>query len=124
MRRNADRFLADFARLKFSPVLPRAFTEHGAIMAANVLNSAQAIQSSVFVKRHGLVGKWEEFADIFKHVKRCGNIAFLLDSAQEKSSVGGMSRKAGRKLEKLEQRTLKAERSVRGRTMFDGDQSM
>jgi hypothetical protein len=27
------------ARLKFSPVLPRAFTEHGAIMAANVLNN-------------------------------------------------------------------------------------
>jgi hypothetical protein len=25
--------------LKFSPVLPYAFTEHGAIMAANVLNS-------------------------------------------------------------------------------------
>ena len=70
VKRNADRFPADFAflltdgekaevvtncdhllRLKFSPVLPRAFTEHGAIMAANVLNSSQAIQMSVFVIR-------------------------------------------------------------------------
>ena len=31
--------------------LPWAFTEHGAIMAANVLNSAKAIQMSVFVIR-------------------------------------------------------------------------
>jgi phage regulator Rha-like protein len=31
--------------------LPYAFTEHGAIMAANVLNSAQAVQMSVFVVR-------------------------------------------------------------------------
>ena len=31
--------------------LPRVFTEHGAIMAANVLNSARAIEMSVFVVR-------------------------------------------------------------------------
>ena len=31
--------------------LPSAFTEHGAIMAANVLNSPEAIQMSVFVVR-------------------------------------------------------------------------
>ena len=31
--------------------LPYAFTEHGAVMAANVLNSAQAIQMSVAVVR-------------------------------------------------------------------------
>jgi ORF6N domain len=30
---------------------PRAFTEHGAIMAANVLNSPRAVQMSVFVVR-------------------------------------------------------------------------
>ena len=30
---------------------PYAFTEHGAIMAANVLNSPQAVQMSVFVVR-------------------------------------------------------------------------
>jgi hypothetical protein len=68
--RNADRFPLDFvfrltqkekievvtncdhlARLKFSPVLPRAFTEHGAIMAATVLNSPQAVAMSVYVVR-------------------------------------------------------------------------
>jgi hypothetical protein len=38
-------------RLRFLPVLPRAFTEHGAIMAANVLNSPRAVQMSVFVVR-------------------------------------------------------------------------
>jgi hypothetical protein len=37
--------------LKFSPALPYAFTEHGAIMAANVLNSPRAVQMSVFVVR-------------------------------------------------------------------------
>jgi hypothetical protein len=36
-------------KLKFSPVLPCAFTEHGAIMVATVLNSHRAIQVSVFV---------------------------------------------------------------------------
>jgi hypothetical protein len=70
VKRNKERFPADFAfpltsaekaevvancdhlaRLKFSPVLPRAFTEHGAIMAANVLNSPQAVRLSVFVVR-------------------------------------------------------------------------
>jgi hypothetical protein len=68
--RNADRFPPDFMfrltreeklevvtncdhlqNLKFSPVNPRVFTEHGAIMAASVLNSAKAIEVSVFVVR-------------------------------------------------------------------------
>lgn len=31
--------------------LPSVFTEHGAIMAANVLNSGQAIQATVYVVR-------------------------------------------------------------------------
>ena len=31
--------------------LPFAFTEHGAIMAANVLNSARAVEASVYVVR-------------------------------------------------------------------------
>lgn len=37
--------------LKFSKTLPYAFTEHGAIMAASVLNSAKAVEMSVFVVR-------------------------------------------------------------------------
>jgi len=36
-------------RLRFSPKLPVAFTEHGAIMAAMVLNSPQAVKMSVYV---------------------------------------------------------------------------
>ena len=70
VRRNEDRFPRDFvfqltvkervevvtncdhlARLKFSRTLPLAFTEHGAIMAATVLNSPQAVAMSVFVVR-------------------------------------------------------------------------
>lgn len=62
VRRNSDRF-ADFffqltaaersrvvancdhlAKLKFSPTLPYAFTEHGALMGASVLNTARAIE--------------------------------------------------------------------------------
>ena len=35
--------------LKFSPVLPNAFTEHGAIIAATVLNTSPAIQVSIYV---------------------------------------------------------------------------
>ena len=70
VRRNSDSFPADFvfrltlkektevvtncdhlSHLRFSPVLPRAFTEHGAIMAARVLNSSQAVAMSVYVVR-------------------------------------------------------------------------
>ena len=70
VKRNGRRFPADFAfrltktekaevvancdhlaNLKFSPVLPRVFTEHGAVMAANVLQSDDAIEMSVFVVR-------------------------------------------------------------------------
>src|SRR5208283_8076 len=70
VKRNIDRFPADFMfqltikekeevvancdhleRLKYSPTLPYAFTEHGAIMAASVLNSPKAVEVSVFVVR-------------------------------------------------------------------------
>jgi hypothetical protein len=33
--------------------LPYAFTEHGALMAANVLNSSQAVKTSLYVIRYG-----------------------------------------------------------------------
>jgi len=70
VKRNENRFPSDFmfqlteaeksevvtscdhlARLKFSPHLPYAFTEHGALMLANVLNSERAAQTSVQVVR-------------------------------------------------------------------------
>ncbi len=37
--------------LKFSKALLLAFTEHGAIQAANVLNSGQAVDMGVYVVR-------------------------------------------------------------------------
>jgi len=70
VKRNSDRFPEDFmfrltqkeknkvvancnhlSNLRFSPALPHAFTEHGAIMAASVLNTPRAIESSIFVVR-------------------------------------------------------------------------
>ena len=71
VKRNRDRFPDDFTfqltREEFANLisqiaisssghggrrkLPWVFTEHGAIMAANVLNSPQAVQMSVFVVR-------------------------------------------------------------------------
>ena len=70
VKRNADRFPGDFmfrlneaekrevvtncdhlSRLKFSPALPHAFTEHGAVMLANVLRSSVAVQASIQVVR-------------------------------------------------------------------------
>jgi len=70
VKRNAARFPEDFMfrltsdekqevvtkcdhlhNLKFSKTLPFAFTEHGTIQAANVLNSSQAAEISVYVVR-------------------------------------------------------------------------
>jgi len=38
-------------KLKYSPYLPFAFTEYGALMLANVLNSTKAVQVSVQIIR-------------------------------------------------------------------------
>lgn len=38
-------------KLKLSKSLPYAFTEHGAIQAANVLASAQAVEMGIYVVR-------------------------------------------------------------------------
>jgi len=70
VRRNRDRFPADFMfqlsieekvevvancdhleNLKFSPSLPFAFTEHGALMLASVLNSPKAVETSIYIVR-------------------------------------------------------------------------
>jgi hypothetical protein len=70
VKRNRKRFPADFmfqltsqekaevvancdhlTRLKFSPAKPFAFTEHGAVMVASVLNSERAVEVSVYVVR-------------------------------------------------------------------------
>ena len=70
VKRNPARFPADLAfrlraeekeevvtkcdhlrRLKYSPALPLVFTEHGALMAASVLNSQMAVEVGLFVVR-------------------------------------------------------------------------
>jgi hypothetical protein len=70
VQRNIDRFPSDFMfrltkqekkevvtncdhlqKLKYSPVNPRVFSEHGAIMAASVLNSPRAVEVSIFIVR-------------------------------------------------------------------------
>ena len=70
VKRNKERFPEDFMfklgadeksevvakcdhleKLKFSKALPYAFTEHGAIMAASVLNSPQAAEVSIYIVR-------------------------------------------------------------------------
>ena len=70
VKRNKDRFPKDFmfqlkapekaevvancdhlSKLKFSKALPYAFTAHGVIMAAGVLNSPHSIEVSVFIVR-------------------------------------------------------------------------
>jgi hypothetical protein len=70
VKRNRERFPHDFMfqltpeekdllvascghleNLKYSKSLPYVFTEHGSIMAASVLNSARAVEVSVFIVR-------------------------------------------------------------------------
>lgn len=94
IKRNQDRFPSDFMfrltkeeksevvtncdhlrRLKFSPAFPAAFTEHGAIMAATVLNTDRAIKVSVyvvraFVKLRKMLGSQREFARKLEDLER------------------------------------------------------
>lgn len=54
------------ARLKYSPTMPYAFTEHGALMAASVLNTALAVQVSLYVVRLGNSRRFStRFASLF-----------------------------------------------------------
>jgi hypothetical protein len=48
---NRSQIVTGFQKHRDPRYLPYAFTEHGAIMAANVLNSPSAVQMSVFVVR-------------------------------------------------------------------------
>jgi hypothetical protein len=48
---NRSRFVTGSQRHRDPRALPKAFTEHGALMAANVLNSPQAVKMSVYVVR-------------------------------------------------------------------------
>lgn len=96
VKRNLGRFPADFMfrlntdeatalRSQFATLkpgrgqhrkyLPYAFTEHGTIMAATILNSSRAIEMSVYVVRafvrlRGLLASNEQLADKFAELER------------------------------------------------------
>lgn len=94
VRRNANRFPSDFlfqltpgettevvancdhlSNLKYTKVLPYAFTEHGAIMAASVLNTPRAVEMSVFVVRafvrlRNLLATHKELAEKLAELER------------------------------------------------------
>ena len=94
VKRNADRFPADFMfqltaaeknevvtncdhlrKLKFSPVPPYAFTEHGAIMLASVLNSPTAVRASLqvvrtFVKLREVLASHRDLAKKFEALEK------------------------------------------------------
>ena len=94
VKRNRNRFPADFmfqltskekaevvancdhlTKLKFSPAKPYAFTEHGAVMVASVLNSKRAIEVSIyivraFVKVREVLGAHRELAQKLTELER------------------------------------------------------
>lgn len=97
VKRNIERFPGDFmfqlnvdekaevvancdhlVRLKFSPSLPYAFTEHGALMLGNVLKSSRAIAVSLLVVR--------AFVQIREMLSAHKDISAKLDQMERKLS--------------------------------------
>lgn len=112
VKRNADRFPVDFmfpltseeknevvtncdhlAKLKFSRALPNAFSEHGALMAATILNTPRAVEVSVFVVRafvklRELLASHKELAQQLSELERRldthdGAIRSLMDAIRQ-----------------------------------------
>ena len=112
VKRNINRFPSDFlfkltadekqevvtncdhlTNLKFSPILPNAFSEHGAIMAASVLNSERAIAVSVYVVRafvrlREMISSTEELKAKFNELehridKQDENIVVLVEAIKQ-----------------------------------------
>jgi hypothetical protein len=96
VKRNAERFPHDFmfqltapekaevvtvcdhlVGLKFSKALPYAFTEHGAIQAANVLSSARAVEMGIYVVR--------AFVRLKEAAASHADLAKRLDELEEKT---------------------------------------
>ncbi|MGS5085027.1 ORF6N domain-containing protein [Hydrogenophaga sp. A37] len=101
VKRNIERFPPDFlfqltdaekgevvancdhlAKLKFSRTLPYAFTEHGAIQAANVLASAQAVEMGIYVVR--------AFVKLREAAIEHRDLAKRLDALEEKTEALAM----------------------------------
>ena len=66
-------------KLKFSPSLPYVFTEYGSIMAANLLNSQQAIHVSIAVVR--------TFARLREMIAAHKELARRLDELEKKCDI-------------------------------------
>lgn len=103
VKRNSERFPPDFmfsltqqekaevvancdhlAKLKFSKSLPFAFTEHGAIQAANVLASQQAIEAGVYVVR--------AFVRLREMVLSNKELALRLDDLESRTELMSLKR--------------------------------
>jgi hypothetical protein len=104
VKRNRGRFPAEFvfkltaaeksevvancdhlARMRFSPALPHAFTEHGALMASAVLNTDRAVDVSLYVIR--------AFVQLREALQAHKEIGMRLDELERK--VGGQDRSIG-----------------------------
>lgn len=86
---NCDRF----KNLKHSTSLPFAFTEHGALMLATVLNSQRAIEMSVyiiraFIRLRKMLSSQKQFAQKFRELEQKianhdGHIKTLFDAIHQ-----------------------------------------
>ncbi|MCB0397284.1 MAG: ORF6N domain-containing protein [Flavobacteriales bacterium] len=120
VKRNIDRFPEDFMfqltdkektevvtncdhlrKLKFSPHLPYAFTEHGAVMLAGILNSHTAVQASIhvvraFVKLRALLATHQELARKLDSMEQKYDKQFkvVFDALRELMSTPSPTRKA------------------------------
>ena len=127
VKRNSARFPADFAfrlraeeknevvtncdhlrRLKYSPAMPLVFTEHGALMAASVLNSPRAVEVGLFVVR--------AFVRMREIVASHRELARRLDELERK--VGTHDRAIGQILAAIRQLTQPPGPSKRRRIGF------
>ena len=112
VKRNKDRFPPDFmfrltkkekaevvticdhlSNLRFSPMLPHAFTEHGILMLSSVLHSKRAVQANIaimraFVKLREMLSAHTEFRQKLAELERKleshdGHIRSLFDAIRQ-----------------------------------------
>lgn len=75
-----------FKRLKHSTSLPYAFTEHGALMSANVLNSDNAIKTSILIVE-AFIKMREMILTNAKFAKKLAELEARLDQHDENALV-------------------------------------
>lgn len=102
------------SRLKYSRYLPYAFTEHGAIMVATVLNTNRAVGVSIYVVR-----AFVKLREIFSGQKE---LAFKLAELDKKVAVHDTSIK--HLVESIRQLANPSKKKGRRRVGFDSDLSI